>query len=122
MRPLILSRIVIVVAVVVATAATVGAQKAPTKKPKKAADTPHPGGLKPAPAPRFWPATTPLEATRTVTLKELRSIKVDSGPFVPATLSYTDSGSTVTLPVRLKARGHSRLKTCSSFPPVWVNF
>jgi hypothetical protein len=77
---------------------------------------------KPAKVSEFWQSTTPFEATLTVNLKALRNEKVDQGPWLPATLSYGDSGSKVTLPVQVRARGHSRLKICNLFPPIWVNF
>ncbi len=41
----------------------------------------------------------------------------------PGTLTYTDSGKTVSLPVTLKARGHFRrqARNCD-FPPLWLNW
>jgi hypothetical protein len=76
---------------------------------------------KPAKVAELWQSTTPLEATLTVNLKALRNEKMDQGPWLPATISYGDSSAKVTLPIQVRARGHSRLKICNLFPPIWVS-
>ena len=122
MRPLALTHIVLAAAL--ATAPLLHAQdsthkgKALRKANKKAELN---IDLKPAKVSQFWLSQTPFEMTLTINLKKIRNDKVN-GPWEPATVTYVDSGTTITLPVRVRARGHSRLKICTSFPPVWINF
>ena len=88
---------------------------------------------KPSP---FWQSTVPFEMTLTVNFKKVsetclgrRTIafgscqdKLDSAPWVPATVTYVDNGATVMLPARVRARGISRLRICDLVPPLWVDF
>src|SRR5437763_17017646 len=103
------------VSLLVLATATSAAHAQDTSKAK-------PDKNKPAKVSEFWQSTTPFEATLTVNLKALRNEKVDQGPWLPATLSYGDSSEKGTLPIQVRARGHSRLKICKLIPPSWVNF
>src|SRR3954466_7208580 len=102
------------VSLLVLATATSAAHAQDTSKAK-------PDKTKPAKVADFWQSTTPFEATLTVNLKALRNEKVDQGPWLPATLSYGDSSARTSVPIQVRARGHSRLKICNLFPPVWVN-
>ena len=92
-----------------------------------------PKAAKPSP---FWQSTVPFEMTLTVNFKKVSETclgrttiafgscqdKLDAAPWVPATVTYVDSGATVTLPARVRARGVSRLRLCDLAPPLWVDF
>jgi hypothetical protein len=71
---------------------------------------------------KFWQSTTPFEMTLAVNLKLLQKDKGDPGPWRAASVSYVSDGALKTHPARLRTRGRSRLKICSNFPPVWVDF
>jgi len=95
-------------------------KKTKSEKKKEKSDTTPP---KPSKVSEFWKSTTPLEITLTVNLKKIRGDRDKSqAPWEWGQFSYVDSGKTVTVPARIKARGISRLKICSLFPPVWVDF
>ena len=92
-----------------------------------------PKSAKPSP---FWQSTVPFEMTLTVNFKKVSENclgrttiafgscqeKLDTAPWVSATVSYVDSGAMVTLPARVRARGVSRLRICDLVPPLWVDF
>ena len=80
------------------------------------------GKAKPVKVSHFWDSVDPFEMTLTLNLKRVRNDKMASAPWEPATLSFADSGTTVTLPIRVRTRGISRLKICTHFPPIWVDF
>lgn len=119
MRPPILS-----CALLVAVSAAASGLQATGKAPKAA---------KPSP---FWQSTAPFAMTVTVNLEKVsekclgaRTISfgtcehtLDTAPWVSATVTYADSGATVTLPARVRARGVNRLRTCDLVPPLWVDF
>ena len=69
----------------------------------------------------FYAAETPLAVTLTANIKRIRGDKDANAPYRSATLSYADSGKTITVPARIRTRGIWRLKTCE-FPPLRVNF
>jgi hypothetical protein len=95
-------------------------KKTKSEKKKEKSDTTPP---KPGKVSEFWKGTAPLEITLTVNLKKIRGDRDKAqAPWESATFSYVDSGKTVTVPARVKSRGISRLKICSLFPPVWVDF
>lgn len=116
-------RIVPCALLVTAIAAAPGlrAQSATTAKPK----------ISP-----FWLPVAPSEMTLTFNVQKVREKclgprtiafgscdnKQDSAPWVPATVSYTEKGATVSLAARVRARGLSRLRTCDLVPPLWVDF
>jgi hypothetical protein len=77
---------------------------------------------KPAKVSSFWQSLPPFEMTLTVNLKKVRGDRMEDAPWEPATVSFTDSGKTITIPARVKTRGNSRLKVCTLFPPLWVDF
>jgi hypothetical protein len=69
----------------------------------------------------FYTAETPIAVTLTTNMKRIRDDRDANAPYRPATMSYTDSGKTITLPARIHTRGIWRLKTCQ-IPPLRVNF
>lgn len=77
----------------------------------------------PEPARRvpLFEAETPLAVTLTADLGRLRRDLSGDPPWRAGTIAYVDSAGAVTLPLRLRTRGHFRLRTCA-FPPLRVDF
>jgi hypothetical protein len=124
MRPLTLTTVLL--AAVVAAAPGVRAQDsaAHAKGAKKAAKAAKADSLakpvKPAP---FWESTVPFEMTLTINIDQVKKDKNKAkATWHTASVSFADSGKTVTLPARVRARGISRLKICTLIPPLWVDF
>lgn len=69
----------------------------------------------------FYTADTPLAVTLTTNIRRIRGDKDANAPYRAATLTYTEDGKTVVVPVRIRTRGIWRLKTCE-FPPLRLNF
>src|SRR5689334_18198560 len=63
----------------------------------------------------LYQSETPLAISLTTNIKRIRGDKDANAPYRWATISYTDSGKTVTIPTRVRTRGIWRLKTCE-FP------
>lgn len=70
---------------------------------------------------KFFMSEEPIDATLTTNIKRIRGDKGDNHPWRAGTLSYTDSGKTITIPIHLKTHGIWRLKNCD-FPPIRLNF
>jgi hypothetical protein len=99
--------------------------------PSARSTAPRSGELSP-----FWQSSAPLEMALTVNFPKLsenclgrRTIaygscqeKLDAAPWEGARVAYTDNGTTVTLPARVRVRGVSRLRMCDLAPPLWVDF
>ncbi|MEO7085339.1 MAG: hypothetical protein ABI442_09110, partial [Gemmatimonadaceae bacterium] len=81
----------------------------------------------PAPAvdstkfPKFYRTETPLVVTLTTNIKRIRADKDSNPPWRVAKLTYTDGGTPVVVPLRVRTRGIWRLKMCD-FPPLRLNF
>jgi len=74
----------------------------------------------PPAVPRLFRSETPLTATFTLNIKQIRKERGDNAPWHAATISYPDSASgLVTVPMRARTRGIWRLKNCE-FPPIRI--
>lgn len=77
---------------------------------------------KPYNPPPLFSEAKPLEITLTAPLNRLKRHRTgDQGPYYPATVSYAGESGTVTVPVRVRARGIWRRKNCE-LPPIMLNF
>jgi hypothetical protein len=79
--------------------------------------------LKPFKLSPFWESSVPFEMTLTINIDRVKKDRDKSkATWRTASVSYVDSGDTVTLPARVRTRGISRLKICTLIPPLWVDF
>ena len=123
MRPLRLTSVLLAVLVAAATARAQGGA-ARVKGARKAAraakaDSAH-KPVKPSP---FWESSAPLELTLTINVDQVKRDRDKSKAiWHTASVSFTDGGTTDTIPARVRTRGISRLKICTLIPPLWVDF
>jgi hypothetical protein len=72
------------------------------------------------PAPLFS-EMTPIEITITGSYGKIKKERTGQATYYPGTVSYKGDSGTVTVPVRLRARGIWRRKNCD-IPPILMNF
>lgn len=85
------------------------------KKPKDSTEA------KPYSPPPLFAEQTPIEITLTGSYGKIRKERTGAATYFPGTVSYKGDSGTVTVPVRLRARGIWRRKNCD-VPPVLMNF
>ena len=88
------------------------------KKEKKPKDS---TAAKPYSPPPLFTAETPIEFTLVGSWGKIKKERTGEATYFPGTVSYQGEGGTVTVPVRLRARGIWRRKNCE-VPPVLMNF
>ena len=70
----------------------------------------------------FFDSETPLVATLTTNIRQIRNDRKDEAPWRAASWSFTGAdGQPVVLPIRVRTRGIWRLNNCE-FPPLRLNF
>ncbi|HJU89719.1 MAG TPA: hypothetical protein VJ672_10020 [Gemmatimonadaceae bacterium] len=71
---------------------------------------------------KFFDSETPLAATLTTNIKQIRNDKKDEAPWRAASIQFAGAdGQAVVLPIRVRTRGIWRLNNCE-FPPLRLNF
>jgi hypothetical protein len=70
---------------------------------------------------RFWESADLMDLTLVVNVRQLQRDKADRAPWRMATIRSSQDNA-VSIPVRVRTRGRSRLKMCDRFPPIWVDF
>lgn len=64
-----------------------------------------------------------LEIKLSGSIRELMNDRSDDSEYYPVTLSYQEKGSLVSVPIKVKTRGHFRLsKGNCTYPPLLLNF
>lgn len=124
MRPPNLSIALLAAALAAAPAVRAQDSAAKAKAAKKAAKAANPDSIiKPAKPAPFYESTTPFELTLTMNIEAVKKERDKTkATWHTASVSYTDSGKTVTIPARVRTRGISRLRICTLIPPLWVDF
>ena len=76
---------------------------------------------KPYNTPPMFEAETPIEITISGSYGKIKKERTGTATYYPGSVSYKGDSGTVTVPVRLRARGIWRRKNCE-VPPILLNF